>query len=101
MVLKGQTPEAQSVLAKIARFNCKPSLSAELVLESKIKREANHQLQHFTVSDGKQEDTEGQNRDIDKESSASLSPLAVASHKEKMVKSYAYIFMYACVYVGV
>lgn len=87
-MLKGHTRKAQSLLAKIARFNCKPRLSAKL--ESEIKREDNQQ-QHFTVSDGEQEDTEGQSGETDKEASVSVSPVVVPRRQEKLVKSYVYL----------
>ena len=83
LVLKGQTHKAQSLLAKIARFNCKPSLFARL--QSEGKKEAIQQL-HFTVSDGEQEDAEDQNGDTDNEESVSPSPVIVAGHQKKMVK---------------
>ena len=92
-MLKGHTRKAQSLLAKVARFNCKPRLSAKLVLESKIKREDNQQLQHFTVSDGEQEDTEGQIGETDKEASVSIFPVAVPRRQEKMVKKTIFIYV--------
>ena len=91
-MLKGHTRKAQSLLAKVARFNCKPRLSAELVLESAINREDKQQLQHFTVSDGEQEDTEDQIGETDEEASVSFSPVVVPRHQEKKVKkNYVYL----------
>ena len=85
LALKGQTHKAQSILAKIARFNCKPSLSASLRLQSEEKKEANQQ-QHSTVSDKEQTDTDDQNGETANESSVPPSTEIVAAHQDKMVK---------------
>ena len=94
-MLKGHTRKAQSILAKVARFNCKPRLSAKLVLESAIKREDKQQLQHFTVSDGEQEDTEDQIGETEdwREASVSVSPVVVPRHQEKKVKKTMFIYV--------
>ena len=91
LVLKGQTRKAQSLLAKIARFNCKPSLSARL--KSEGTKEVS-QLVHFTVSDGEQHitDSDGEQEDTENtetatDSSVPPSLVIVTSHQEKMVIS--------------
>ena len=90
LTLKGQTHKAQSILVKIAKFNCKPSLSAKL--ESAGKKDDHFQLS-MIVSDGEQDDSEELNGEMDKESSRAMLPVIVTAHQEIKVKCY----MYYCV----
>ena len=85
-MLKGQTDKAQRLLAKIAKFNCKPNLSVKL--ENEIETEANFHQQHFTVSDGEQDNPEGQNGETDNANSASPFLVVVESHQGKTVILY-------------
>ena len=89
LTLKGQIHKAQSILVKIAKFNCKPSLSAKL--ESAGKKDDHFQLS-MIVSDGEQDDGEELNGEMDKESSGSMLPVIVTDHQEKMVKCYVCAF---------
>jgi len=85
-VLKGQTGKAQRLLSKIAKFNCKPNLSVKL--KSEREMEANFHQQHFTVSDGEQDNTEGHNGETDNASSASPFLVVASNHQEKAVILY-------------